>query len=225
MGERRGANAPERQRTVNETRKVRSTGDGSRLDAALGTGSGPASRPLWRRMLGSRGLQALVGLLVFGLLLARWLDWIGGVEPLRERFGVHVAALVIPVHAVVSFVPLSGEMIAVANGLLFGFWLGSLFTWTAWMLTSLLQYAVVRRTARDFDFDTRHARLPAWLRSFPVDHPVFLIGVRVPFGGPIVNSAAGAFGVPLWRHTWCAAIGVAPRALFFAGIASGLLQL
>ncbi len=115
-------------------------------------------------------------------------------------------------------------MIGVTNAALYGFWPGTAMSFTAWLLTALLQYGIARRTARDFDFDASYARLPGWLRRFPVDHPVFLIGVRLPLGGPIVNTAAGVFGVSLWRHTWCAAVGILPRAMFFAGLGVGLLR-
>ncbi len=177
-------------------------------------------RALWRRVLASRGVHALAGLLVAGLILARFVEGGEGVASLHARFGARAGLVLVPVQALLSFAPVSGEVMAVAHGALFGFWLGSLFNWTAWMLASWLQYAAIRRTARDFDFDARHARLPRWLRRLPVDHPLFLIGVRIPFGGPIANAAAGAFGVSAWRHTWCAAVGNAPRAMFFAGLAA-----
>jgi uncharacterized membrane protein YdjX (TVP38/TMEM64 family) len=181
--------------------------------------------PVWRRVLASQGLRLAAGLAVFAWILHRWLEASGGPEALVGRYGMLAAAVLVPVQAVVTFVPLLGEMIALTNAALYGFWLGALLSWVAWMLTSLLQYGVVRGTAADFDLEATYQRLPQWMRRFPVSHPVFLIGVRIPFGGPIVNTAAGAFGVPLWRHLWCAAIGIAPRAMFFAGLAVGVLQI
>jgi len=37
-----------------------------------------------------------------------------------------------------------------------------------------------------------------------------------------VNSAAGAYEVPLGRHAWCAAISIVPPALIVSGLANGL---
>jgi uncharacterized membrane protein YdjX (TVP38/TMEM64 family) len=184
-----------------------------------------ADFPIWRRILASRGLQLAGGLGAFAWILHRWLEWGGGPEALTARYGLLAAAILVPVQAVVTFVPLLGEMIAMTNAALYGFWLGSLLSWVAWMATSLLQYGVVRRTVSEFDLDATYERLPRWMRRFPAGHPVFLIGVRIPFGGPIVNTAAGVFGVPLWRHVWCAAVGIAPRAMFFAGLAVGALRI
>jgi uncharacterized membrane protein YdjX (TVP38/TMEM64 family) len=181
--------------------------------------------PLWRRILASRGLRLAAGLAAFAWILHRWLEAGGGPEALTARYGMQAAAVLVPVQAVVTFVPLLGEMIALTNAALYGFWLGALLSWIAWMATSLLQYGVVRRTVSDFDLEATYDRLPRWMRRFPVSHPVFLIGVRIPFGGPIVNTAAGFFGVSLWRHVWCAAVGIAPRAMFFAGLAVGALRI
>jgi uncharacterized membrane protein YdjX (TVP38/TMEM64 family) len=185
-------------------------------EAGESTASG--ARALFRRLLASRGVHALLGLLVVALVLARFAS--GDVAALRVRFGVMAGLVLVPLQALISFAPVSGEAMAVANGALFGFWLGSTWNWLAWMLAAWLQYAAIRRTARDFDFEARSARLPRWLRNLPADRPLFLIGVRILFGGPIPNAAAGAFGVSAWRHTWCAAVGNAPRAMFFAGLAA-----
>jgi len=175
---------------------------------------------LWRRVLASRGVHALLGLVAGAAVLAPVLRGSEEIAALHDRFGASAGLVLVPLQALASFAPVSGEAMAVAHGAIFGFWLGSLWNWLAWMLASWLQYAAVRRTARDFDFAARHARLPGFLRRLPVDHPLFLIGVRIPFGGPIPNVAAGAFGVSAWRHTWCAAVGNAPRAMFFAGLAT-----
>ena len=184
-----------------------------------------AEIPVWRRILVSQGLRFAGGLAAFAWILHCWLETSGGPETLVARHGMLAAAILVPVQAIIAFVPLLGEMIAMTNAALYGFWLGALLSWIAWMAASVLQYGVVRRTISDFDLDATYQRLPRWMRRFPVSHPVFLIGVRIPFGGPIVNTAAGVFGVPLWRHLWCAAVGIAPRAMFFAGLGVGALRI
>jgi uncharacterized membrane protein YdjX (TVP38/TMEM64 family) len=180
--------------------------------------------PLWKRIATSRGLQLLGIFVLLGGGLGLWLRGAGGAEAVGRDLGALAIPLLIPAQSLAAFTPLFGEMIAGANAALYGFWLGTGMSFVAWMLTAQLQYGIARRTARDFDFDATYARLPAWLRRFPVDHPVFLIGARLPFGGPIVNTAAGVFGVSLWRHTWCAALGILPRAMFFASLGVGLLR-
>ena len=47
----------------------------------------------------------------------------------------------------------------------------------------------------------------------------------VPGGSHVVNAAAGMCGVPLARHLACAAVSIAPRALFFACVVHGIARL
>ena len=181
--------------------------------------------PLWRRLLASRGLQMLAAVMLFAWLFYGWIDSIGGPETFRDRYGLVAVAVLVPVQALVAVSPFPSEVLVAANSALFGFWSGALMAWVGWLLAAFLQYGLVRRTAEDFDFDALLTRLPMWIRRFPVDHPAFLIGGRyLPMGSHIVNSAAGAFGVPLWRHGWCSAVSVAPIALFVSAIANGLLS-
>ena len=178
--------------------------------------------PLWKRVRDSRGLQLLSVFVLLGFGLGAWLEGTGGAQAVGEKLGLIGVPILIPVQALAAFTPLFGEMIAGANAALYGFWLGTGMSFAAWMLTAQLQYGIARRTAQDFDFDATYAR--RWLRRILDADPLFLIGVRLPLGGPIVNTAAGVFGVSLWRHTWCAAIGILPRAMFFTSLGVGLLR-
>ncbi len=151
--------------------------------------------------------------------------FIGGAEVFRERFGPAAVLVIVPVQAVVAVSPFPSEILALGTSALYGFWGGALLAWCAWFLAAFLQYFVVQRTARDFDFDRVRRRLPRWLRELPVSHPAFLIlGRWFPYGAHIVNSAAGAYGVALTRHAWCAGVSIVPPALLISAVANGLLR-
>jgi uncharacterized membrane protein YdjX (TVP38/TMEM64 family) len=181
--------------------------------------------PLWRRLLTSRGVQMILAVMLFAWVFYGWIDTIGGPEEFRVRYGLVAAVVLVPVQAVVAVSPFPSEVLVFANSVLFGFWMGALMAWVGWIMAAFLQYGLVRRTAADFDFDAVRKRLPTWIRRFPVDHPAFLIGGRyLPMGSHIVNSAAGAFGVPLWRHGWCSAVSILPMAFLVSGIANGILR-
>ena len=187
---------------------------------ALKEGAGPALTG--RRVLRSRGFQMIVFALVAGGGAWVWIAASGGPASLREHHGLLAAALLVPLQALVSLTPFPGEVVALTNGVVFGFGWGAFAIWSGWMLTAFLQYALVRRTANDLEFEATLDRLPAWLRRFPVDHPIFLIAARwLPYGAHLVNSAAGAFEVPRWRFTWCAAIGIGVGALAMSALANG----
>lgn len=183
-----------------------------------------AAPPAWRRWLGSRGLQAIVAIVAVAWAALSWVQWMGGVEGLRAHRGPGLAAGLVSLQAVVGMTPFPSEVIAGANSVIHGFWLGSVYNWVGWLMAAMLQYAIMRRTAQDFDFATALQRMPRWLRRFPVHHPVFLITARqLPLGPQIVNAAAGAYDIGFWRHTWCAAIGIIPGALIVSGVANGLM--
>ncbi len=181
--------------------------------------------PLWRRIVTSRGVQLIAATVLLGGLLVMWIDAMGGVEGVRDRFGWYTAVILVPVQALVAVSPIPSEVVALPSSAIHGFTLGAILNWIAWMLAAMLQYALARRTAQDFDFDGALDRLPGWLRRYPVDHPAFLIGVRqLPWGAHVTNSAAGAFRVSLWRHIWCAAIGIVPGALLISALGNELLR-
>lgn len=182
-------------------------------------------RPLWRRLGGSPAVQLLLVIVVLGGILMSWIESAGGVAALRGRFGLFAAVIVVPVHAIVAISPFPSEVIAFGNGALYGLWKGAMLSWLGWMLAALTNYALVRRAAADVNLTPALARLPRWLRRFPVHHPIFLIAGRwVPYGPQLISTTAGAFRVPLWRFCWCTGVGVVPSAVFFAALASGLLQ-
>lgn len=176
--------------------------------------------------LRSRGVQSGLAAVVVGALVIGWVHLEGGPEGIRAHYGVLALALWIPMQIVVHITPL-GDFVpwAVLNGSMFGLWLGTSITWLAWMGSASAQYAIGRRTAQDLDWETKAARLPAWLRRLPLGHPVFLIVARAfPLMAGPINLAAGAARVPFSRLLWTTAIGVFPPALFLAAIGVGIVR-
>lgn len=176
-------------------------------------------------LLQSRGVQSTVAAFVVGALVIVWVHLEGGPEGIRARYGLAAPLLWIPMQVVVHITPL-GDFVpwSVLNGSMFGLWLGTFATWLSWMGSASAQYAIGRRTALDFDWDAKVARLPAWLRRLPVSHPVFLIVARqFPLMAGPINVAAGAARVPFVRLLWTTAIGVFPPALFLAAVGVGIV--
>ncbi len=178
----------------------------------------------WQRAVHSRGLLGIFAVVVGGAALALWMRSYGGAELMREQLGPLAALFIVPLQAVIAVSPFPSEVIALVTCTFYGFWGGALLAWSAWFVAAFLQYELVRRTARDFDFERARRRFPKPLRDLPVSHPAFLIlGRWLPYGPHVVNSTAGAYGVPLPRHAWCAAVSIVPPALVISGFANGLL--
>jgi uncharacterized membrane protein YdjX (TVP38/TMEM64 family) len=176
-----------------------------------------------------RGRALVTGGLIAAVVLAgyvvwRWLEAIGGVEALFDRFGSLAPLVSIPVHVLLSATPFPSELIGVANGSVYGLWHGTICSWIGWWCGAVLEYTLVRRGAREIEWTDAASHLPEWLRRFPVAHPVFLIvGRQLPFGFHTVNVLAGLTGVSPRRQLICAAISNLPYAFLSAAAGAGLI--
>ena len=172
-------------------------------------------------------LYWIIGLLLLGAILAHWVSSNGGLADLREDLGPAAPWATVPVHVVLAITPFPSDLVAIGNGAFYGLVLGTAFSWLAWWAAALLEYGLGRRARKDFELDANLDRIPGWLQQFPVDHPVFLIGVRqVPWlGGHLGSILPGAAGVKLRRYSWCSAIAVIPGSILMTAIGAGLVTL
>ena len=114
-----------------------------------------------------------------------------------------------------SFLPFPLEILAIANGLVFGLWGGIYLTWVSMVLASWVGYAVARLTRplvlRLVSGD-RLARVEGWAADRSA---LELIAVRlVPiFSFNLLNLGLGLLRVPLWRFTWTTAVGIVPNVV------------
>ena len=149
-----------------------------------------------------------------------WVDAAGGPVAFRARYGLWAPLVSVPAHVLTTLTPV-GEVIpfGVANGTVYGLAAGSTLNWIAWMTAAVLQYRFGRSARREA------GALPRWLQRLPLTHPLVLTAGRwLPGGGPLVDAAAGAAGVPLGRAMAYAAVGHAPQAVAIAAIGAGLLR-
>ena len=172
-------------------------------------------------------LYALAGLLILGVFLYRWVASIGGPDTFRASFGAVAPLVTVPIHVVIAIAPVPSDFIAIANGALYGFALGTGLSWLGWWIAALAEFGLGKRVRRDFLLESNMERIPGWLRRFPIDHPAFLIGARqIPWlGGHITSFVPGAAGVSLRRYVWCSAIAIVPGAVLMAAIGAGLMKL
>ena len=128
----------------------------------------------------------------------------------------------------VSILPIPAEAPALANGMLFGPFVGSLITWSGGLAGAWISYEIALRwgrpLARRFTSDDVLQRIDhgaekaGWwglltLRFIPV----------VAFTA--LNWGAGLCGVPRWRFLWTTALGIAPGAVLFTSSGFGLSAL
>ncbi len=169
------------------------------------------------------GPLLVVAFLVGAFFVHRWVESIGGPQVLADRCGLAAPFAMLGIQSALAAAPFPSELVALASSATYGWAIGAIITWAGWTIGSMIQYALARRSATDIPLDEKLARVPAWLKRFPIDHPVFLICVRwVPMGYHLANVAAGARRVPAWRQLWVAALGSIPGAIIWAGIGAGV---
>lgn len=126
-----------------------------------------------------------------------------------------------------SLVPFPAEMLAIANGMIFGLAVGVLVTWAGAMLGALLAWWLARRfgqeLVRKLLGETRWRKLEGAMENFG---PRTLIVARLTpvISFNLVNYAAGLAGVPLWTFLWTTAIGILPITIASVLVGSHMIS-
>ena len=111
-----------------------------------------------------------------------------------------------------AFVPFPLEILAAANGLVFGTWGGIAITWASMVVSSWAGYGVAR-FAGPLVFriapGDRLERMQEWTQE---RSDWQLVAVRfIPIiSFSLLNIAMGLLEVPFWKFTWTTALGIIP---------------
>lgn len=127
-----------------------------------------------------------------------------------------------------SFVPFPAEILACANGVVFGALRGTLITWTGAMLGACLAFALARWLGRPFVERLVPAdqldRADAWTATHGTK--ALLVSRLVPLiAFNLINYAAGLANVGWWTFLWTTAIGILPLAAAMAAFGEIVLAL
>jgi len=183
-------------------------------------------RPLWKRILFSKALYAMLAACLLGYFSLQWIHSLGGPEEFRRQFGWTAPLVTVPVQAIVAVSPFPSDLFCVGNGALYGFAFGTVLNWLGWWIAALIEFGLGRRAAKDFDIEAMRGKLPRWLGRFPFDSPAFLILSRqvLYIGGHVSTFVPGAAGVSWRRFSWCSAVAILPSSILMAGIGAGLIS-
>ena len=135
------------------------------------------------------------------------------------NWGVAISIALMTVH---SFIPFPAELMALANGLVYGTIFGTLITWAGAMLGAQAAFWTARSFGRSIVerhvHADRRARIDRWIAR---NGTFALLTMRLMpvIAFNLVNYAAGLARVGWWTFTWTTAIGILP--LTFLMVAAG----
>jgi uncharacterized membrane protein YdjX (TVP38/TMEM64 family) len=136
-----------------------------------------------------------------------------GIERIAEAWGAWAPVASIALMILHSFVPFPAELIAIANGMLFGPVWGTLVTWVGAMMGAALAFALARRYGRPLvdRLLTRRAWAGAEAMHACCDAHTLLLARLVPVVSfNLINYAAGVLDVGWWRFLWTTSLGILP---------------
>ncbi len=196
---------------------------GTRNGRTIARGINSKTMPFHRRNKIVAAIAAVVILLIgaawlvageFGLILAG----ISSPQALRDLIlstGLWAPLASVTLMVVHSFVPFPAELLAIANGMIFGLWTGLFLTWFGAMCGAWLAFALARWAGdmwvRRLVGEERWWKMRAWTEERGTGG---LLAVRlIPvISFNLVNYAAGLAGVGWWKFTWTTALGILPIA-------------
>ncbi|MFO1060772.1 MAG: VTT domain-containing protein [Dongiaceae bacterium] len=186
----------------------------------------------------SRRLAAGLGLvlLLLGLGLAGWWltppvalgDSVERTVALIRGWGAWGVAGAIALMVAHSFLPFPAEILACANGMIWGPAGGAAVTWAGAMLGAAAAFGLVRWLGRPLLRrllpETQLGRLDAW--SAARGGGALLIARLVPLiAFNLLNYAAALTGISWWTFLWATGLGILPLTILLAVLGDRMLTL
>jgi uncharacterized membrane protein YdjX (TVP38/TMEM64 family) len=124
-----------------------------------------------------------------------------------------------------SFIPFPAELLTLANGLVYGPWLGTLVTWIGAMFGAFASFGLTRWLGRPFVLKVlsrRHlCRLDEWSSRQGVT--TLLLARLLPvISFNLVNYAAGLTPISWWTFAWTTGLGILPMTVLMVAMGSRL---
>ena len=188
--------------------------------------------------LGRARIATVALVLLVGVAAAFWLlppalvprldETVEGTVALIRSWGSWGVLGSIALMVVHSFVPFPAEIVACANGMIYGPLWGTVITWIGAMLGAAAAFGLARLLGWPFVrriLSAEHReRLAAW--SSQRGAAALLISRLIPvIAFNLINYAAGLAGISWWTFLWTTGLGILPLTALFTIMGDRLLTL
>jgi uncharacterized membrane protein YdjX (TVP38/TMEM64 family) len=155
-------------------------------------------------------------------------DSVQDVQALVASWGAWGVAASIALMVAHSFLPFPAEVVALADGMIYGPLWGSVITWVGAMLGASLAFALARSLGRPFVLrllsEKRRLELERWSRRRGA--LALLVARLVPLiAFNLINYAAGLTHVSWWTFLWATGLGILPLTILLAVLGENVLDL
>lgn len=137
-------------------------------------------------------------------------------------WGVAGSILLMILH---SFIPFPAEILAMANGMLYGPLWGTVITWTGAMLGAYLAFGLARWLGRPFVLARVGERHRVVVDRWAAEQggPALLFSRLLPvISFNLINYAAGLTTISWWTFTWATALGILPLTCLMVLMGDGI---
>lgn len=204
-------------------------------EVAAGDGQAEPERPRRRRawvyVVVGAVVAAILGWLIYSGLLVQAVRFESNLDTESMREAIQSLGPAAPLASIGlmilhTYVPFPLEILALANGLVFGAWGGIAITWFSMILSAWIGYATTRFArplAYKITSGERLERMEAWTARRSTWQLVAIRFVPV-ISFSLLNLAMGLLRVPFWTFTWTTALGIIPIVVVSV-VAGNLLHL
>ena len=175
---------------------------------------------LFVAVVGAIVTALVLGIILLGGLLEMddWYQWwphisLEEILQLIRSYGHWGIAAAIGLMIIHSFIPFPAELVAIANGMIYGPFWGTVITWIGAMLGALLSFGLARRFGRPFVrrllTHKKALLVDDWLASHGAGALMFSRFIPV-IAFNLINYAAGLTRMSWWTFTWVTGLGILP---------------
>ncbi len=127
-----------------------------------------------------------------------------------------------------SFIPFPAEVLAIANGMVYGILWGTVITWVGAMLGAFLAFGLTRLFGRPFVktvvSESNWERLDTW--SNRQGGVTLLISRLIPvIAFNLINYAAGLTTISCWTFAWATGLGILPLTVLMAVMGARMTEI
>jgi len=140
-------------------------------------------------------------------------------------WGIGVSIGIMMIH---SFIPFPAEFVAIANGMVYGAFWGTVITWVGAMFGAFLAFGLARLLGRQFVYRIitleNSQKVDGWVKNYG-GQTLFISRLIPVIAFNLINYVAGLTKVSWWTFAWTTGLGILPITILMVVVGSEITTL